>query len=603
MGFKTGNFPPVDPQTFLQKPLLERVKALALHWVEYGFGTPKMVHTVYVTKLLVLYVAIGTSLVTWTSHCGPPWDVGGWWDQPIVYEKAILWTVLLEVLNLAGSWGPIAGKFKPMLGGVLFYARVGTIRMRPWKAVPFTNGQYRTPVDVALYLGLLASLVTAIVVPAGHPGSLHEALPNNTTGLIKPGVLIAPIVLLVLCGLRDKTIFLAARAEQYLPPMIFFAVLDFTNMIVALKIAIVIVWLGAGISKFGHHFTAVVAPMVSNAPTVLSKRVKRWHYRDFPNDVRPSKVAGTMAHVGGTCVELIVPLVLLFSTNSDLTRAAITVMVIFHIFIILMFPLAVPLEWNVLFGYAVIFLFWGFPNQDGYGVGDMSNAGLTVAVIAGSVFFPILGNLRPDLVSFLPSMRQYAGNWASALWCFAPGAEDKLNLLTRPCKNNVQQLEQMGYPPEIAEITMQQTIAFRSLHSQGRGLFSLLLVHVADLNDRIVREGEFACNSVLGFNFGDGHLHSKEMIAAIQTRCQFAPGEFVVAWVESQPIHKPTQAYEFIDAALGVVERGTWVVSEAVNEQPWLPNGPVKLTVTWTREGYVRAGNYGVVEPEVGATV
>jgi len=63
-----------------------------------------------------------------------------------------------------------------MLGGVLFYARVGTIRMRPWKAVPFTNGQYRTPVDVALYLGLLASLVTAIVVPAGHPGSLHEAL-------------------------------------------------------------------------------------------------------------------------------------------------------------------------------------------------------------------------------------------------------------------------------------------------------------------------------------------------------------------------------------------------------------------------------------------
>jgi len=49
-----------------------------------------MVHTVYVTKLLVLYVAIGTSLVTWTSHCGPAWDVGGWWDQPIVYEKAIL---------------------------------------------------------------------------------------------------------------------------------------------------------------------------------------------------------------------------------------------------------------------------------------------------------------------------------------------------------------------------------------------------------------------------------------------------------------------------------------------------------------------------------
>jgi hypothetical protein len=38
MGFKTGDFPPVDIETFLDKPLLERTKALALHWVEYGFG-------------------------------------------------------------------------------------------------------------------------------------------------------------------------------------------------------------------------------------------------------------------------------------------------------------------------------------------------------------------------------------------------------------------------------------------------------------------------------------------------------------------------------------------------------------------------------------
>ena len=29
-------------------------------------------------------------------------------------------TPLLETLGVAGSWGPIAGKFKPMTGGVLF---------------------------------------------------------------------------------------------------------------------------------------------------------------------------------------------------------------------------------------------------------------------------------------------------------------------------------------------------------------------------------------------------------------------------------------------------------------------------------------------------
>lgn len=52
---------------------------------------------------------------------------------------------------------------------------------------------------------------------------------------------------------------------------------------------------------------------------------------------------------------------------------------------------------------------------------------LLLATLAGLLFFPVLGNLRPDLVSFLPSMRQHAGNWASAMWAFAPGCEQKLN--------------------------------------------------------------------------------------------------------------------------------------------------------------------------------
>ena len=47
--------------------------------------------------------------------------------------------------------------------------------------------------------------------------------------------------------------------------------------------------------------------------------------------------------------------------------------------------------------------------------------------VGGLLFFPVLGNLRPDLVSFLPSMRQYAGNWATGMWAFAPGAEEKLD--------------------------------------------------------------------------------------------------------------------------------------------------------------------------------
>jgi hypothetical protein len=55
-------------------------------------------------------------------------------------------------------------------------------------------------------------------------------------------------------------------------------------------------------------------------------------------------------------------------------------------------------------------------------------------------------------------------------------------------------------------------------------------------------------------------------------------------------VHKKTQAYRVIDAALGVVERGTWLVHDAVTTQPWLPEGPIPLTVDWTLAGYVPPG-------------
>ena len=44
------------------------------------------------------------------------------------------------------------------------------------------------------------------------------------------------------------------------------------------------------------------------------------------------------------------------------------------------------------------------------------------------------------------------------------------------------------------------------------------------------------------------------------------------------------QNYKVIDAAIGVIERGSWNVAEAVNEQPWLPNGPIPTNVTWRLE-------------------
>ena len=100
MGFKTGDFPPVDPETWYDRPYLERIRVLSTQWAEYGFGTPKMVHAIYIVKVLVLYITGGVLVATTTSGL-TPWDVGSWWTEPIIYEKFILWTVLLETMGMA----------------------------------------------------------------------------------------------------------------------------------------------------------------------------------------------------------------------------------------------------------------------------------------------------------------------------------------------------------------------------------------------------------------------------------------------------------------------------------------------------------------------
>jgi len=595
MGFMTGNFPPVDPATFMDKPYQERLKTLTRHWVEYGFGSPKVIMVMYLLKLVFFYAVGGILVATLTSHLNPL-DPSAWFFQPIFYEKAVLWTVLLECLGFAGSWGPLAGHFKPMSGGVHYYARRGTIRLAPWPGkVPFTKGDERTRVDVLLYLGLLAALVVSLALPGVHTHGIDRALGSNH-GLVAPAAIVAVIVLLVTLGLRDKVLFIAARSEQYLPALIFMAFFPFVDMIVAAKLLIVVVWFCAGFSKCNRHFPNVLGPMVSNVPWLPVKAIKRLHYADFPKDLRPSKLTYRIAHGPGMFGELVPPLVLLFSHNHWVTLAAAVFMIGYHLFIISTFPLAVPLEWNVLFMYLTAFLFLGYPNQHGYGLGDMSTP-LLVVTAAGLLFFPVLGNLRPDLVSFLPSMRQYAGNWASAMWAFAPGAEQKLNehvVKAAPMQKDQLQIKAplLGYDEQVSEILLNMLLAWRSMHSQARGLNSVMIRHLGqDIDTYTLREAEFSTNAIVGFNFGDGHLHDQSLINAIQRRCQFAPGEFTVVWVESEPVWQGRQQYWVMDAAVGVVERGSWAVKDAVKEIPWLPDGPIPVQVDWQLDGYERVSH------------
>ena len=614
MGFLKAAPEPMPPADLLALPFLERIRVMSTTWVTEGFNTPRMLHVVYILKMLGLYFAVGLAITSWTTtgvHFGDP---ASWFDHVVVYQKLAVWLMLLEVIGLGGAFGPLCGHFAPMLGNIRYWIRPGTIRMAPWAGrVPFTGGDERTVLDVVLYLSVLASLVLPLVATA-H-GVPHVPAGTTAQELIPAWAFIPILVTMPLMGLRDKVIFLAARSEQYLPIMLWSAILgavalgsgstasDFVDLVVVFKIIIVVVWVGAGVSKLGEHFINVVPPMISNSPGQLNL-IKKLHYRNAPDDIRPSGLSWFMAHVGGTTVEILIPLVLLVTSNNDVARIGAIAMLVFHIFITSTFPLAVPLEWNVYFGYIAIVLWGGFGSgfdAATYNLWNFHQPWLLIPVFALALFGPVLGNLRPDLVSFLPSMRQYAGNWASAVWAMRPGIEERLNELPL-VENQIDQLQRMApmpYTRDEADLTVQKALGWRSMHSQGRGLFSVLIEHLDDLEDRTIREGEFMCNTIVGWNFGDGHLHDERLIAAVQKRLNLQPGDLVVAYCESQatPWANPPQHYRVIDAALGVVERGTWDVKDCVREQPWLPNGPVPLEVTWMADGFVRQQTLTTAHP------
>jgi hypothetical protein len=258
MGFVKPNLPDLDYDEWRARPRAERVRAMVVDWASAGFGTPDAVYLVYALKI-VFYVAAAIFFVTLTPGIGGFGDVARWWTEPIVFEKVVLWTLLFEVIGLGCGFGPLTLRFLPPLGGFLHWLRPGTIRLPPWPGtVPGTRGTTRTLLDVVLYAGVLAAAVWALLAPGAR--SLG-GLPGPA-GLIEPARLWPLVIGLPLLGLRDKTIFLAARAEVYGTMTLAF-LLPGTDMIVTAKFVMLALWWGAATSKLNRHFPFVVSVMMS----------------------------------------------------------------------------------------------------------------------------------------------------------------------------------------------------------------------------------------------------------------------------------------------------------------------------------------------------
>jgi hypothetical protein len=537
--------PPYDIREWQKKPFPERVKMVCQSWALQGYGTPWPIYIVYILKI-GFYVWVWSLFCKFTPGLGDLSNFSAWYFEPIAFQKAVLWSMAFENLGLGCGSGPLTGRYKPPVGGALYFCRPGTTKVPLFPGIPIFGGYKRTWLDVVLYAAHLGFLFRALVSPELSPA------------------LIAPnIVLLPLLGITDKTLFLSARAEHYYTALVCFMFID--DWLPASKLVWVGIWMWAATSKLNHHFPSVVAVMQSNSPLTGFGPIRKMLYRSYPDDLRPSRLTQFLAHAG-TAVEYVFPIVLVFSDGGTSTTIALAVMVLFHTFITSSIPMGVPIEWNVIMVYGGFVLFGHYADVNAFSI---SSPLLIAYLVFALLLVPLFGNLVPSRASFLCSMRYYAGNWAYSVWLFKGDSSKKLDEhLVKIAPRLPDQLKGM-LDEETIIASISKVLGFRSMHLHGRCLRFLLPRAVDHIDDYEYLDGEIVAGIVIGWNFGEGHLHDMQLLQSIQAQCNFEEGELRCIFVESQPMGRGTHAWTIADAATGVLETGEIRVKDLLDLQPW----------------------------------
>jgi hypothetical protein len=538
--------PPYDPLEWSRKPFAEKARMVCEAWAMQGYGTPLVVYLFYAFKM-ALYVGGWMFFCGFTPGMGTIANFGSWWLSSPAFQKAILWSMLFEGLGIGAGSGPLTGRYVPPFGGVLYFLRPGTTKLPLFEGAALIGGCRRTWLDVFLYATNIVLVGAALVAPSPP----HE-------------LLVAIAILVPVLGMLDKTLFLCARGEHYWTTiMVFVLASDFVPGAKGVHAAL---WFWAGFSKLNHHFPAVVGVMTSNSPVVPLAWMRRLMYRRYPADLRPSRLAVYAGH-GGTALEFAVPIVLLCGRGGVVTTLGLVLMLLLHGFITSNVPMGVPLEWNAMMVYGGFFLFWEHA--------AVTLAGANAAVIAllcvMCVALPLYGNLFPAKVPFLLAMRYYAGNWAYSVWFFRGESHRKLDKLTKSSGWIYDQLGRLYDAPLCIGIAG-KVMAFRLMHLHGRALAELVPKALPRFDDYQWMDGEIVAGMVLGWNFGDGHLHREQLLRAVQEQCSFEEGELRCVMVESQPLGQSTLHYRLLDAKAGQLASGHLEIATLRARQPWEAN-------------------------------
>ncbi|MCR9142935.1 MAG: DUF3556 domain-containing protein [bacterium] len=554
MNLMSPTIPEYDPVEARKLPFAEQARLVCKAWALEGYGSPLSAYLFYLLKI-GLYIWGWAAFCSFSggAHMGDLSAAGAWMFTPVAFQKAVLWSMLFEVLGFGCGSGPLTARYLPPFGGLLYFLRPGTTKLPLFQGAPVVGGMRRSLLDAIVYAGLVASLFAALIHP--DPGALQ----------------FVPIVLLtVFAGVLDKTIFLAARAEHYWVTVVVFAFEP--NWIAGAMVVQLALWFFAGFSKLNHHFATVVCVMASNGPFTPFKWFRKSMYRDYPNDLRPSQTALVKSWMG-TALELSVPTVFLIGAVSgswNILLVGLVLMVLLHAYITSNVPMGVPLEWNVMVLYGGFFLF--------YANGHINPLNLSwpiaVFLILMSIVVPIAGNRWPAKISFLLAMRYYAGNWANSVWLFKGDSHKKLEKLTKLSPWVPDQLKFL-YNETVAEAISGKVQAFRLMHMHGRAYQKLLplAVNMNEYPQYTWMDGELVAGMVLGYNFGEGHLHGAQLLRSVQAQCGFEPGELRCVCLESQPLGKSTLDYNIYDASEGLQHSGQVDIKELRELQPWPTTG------------------------------
>ncbi len=549
--------PPYEPQDVAAAPFAERVRLVCQNWANASPNLPSVMALYWAKYFFVLIAA-------WAFWCSFNGDYPGisrvseWAFTGEAFKKALVWSMCWELFGFGCGWGPMNGRYDKWFGGIRHFARIGTIKLPLLRGAPVIGGDTRNALDVGLYLLNQMLLLRVLVAPA-----------------VTPELLLPCFILTAVNGVLDKTLFLVARYEHYwvvMAAMTFAAAGDL--WISGAKLVWSFIWIWAAVSKWNRHFPSVIMVMMNGGP-FFPKALKRRLFVSYPDDLRPSRFAARMAAFGHIS-EIAIPFILLAANATDnvgLLLAGCILFTGFHSFIGLNNPAGMPVEWNILMIYGGWTLFWFHPDAS---ILEMTQQPLLLAAMLFSLaVVPLYGNLVPARVSFLPSMRYYAGNWAYNIWLFRKnGCIDKLVKLKKAGAPVFEQLADLVPDAATLEYAKAMMLPNRLLHLEGRPLLEALPVAVDDIEEYDWIDGEVMGGTILGWNFGDGHLNGAQLLRAIQPICGFEEGELRVISVESQPLFGPTMCWRVLDAAGGEVAAGETTIRDYVDHQPW-PAGDV----------------------------